>query len=277
MDEERARQMKQGVAGVFNRSAPTYDQVGPRFFAYFGKRLVEAADIPAGATVLDVACGRGAVSFPAAEQVGTRGHMVAIDLADEMVNAVRDEALRRGLYQAEARVMDAERLDFPDDYFDRVLCGFAVFFFPHLQNTLAEFRRVLKPGGKLAFSTWGADDPRWLWMGELVKAHTPPTMPQPPSGPNPCNNTGGLEALMREAGFEAVQVIPNDSEFTYADEEDWWAVQWSHGARFPLEMMSPEMREQYKAQAFEKLRAMKRADGIPHLLSAFYTLAQKPV
>jgi hypothetical protein len=113
-------------------------------------------------------------------------------------------------------------------------------------------------------------------MGELIKAHTPPNMPQPPSGPNPFNNTEGLEAIMREAGFEAVQVISDDPEFIYADEEDWWAVQWSHGARFPLEMMSPEMRDKYKAEAFENLQAMKRSDGIPHLLSAFYTVGQKP-
>ncbi len=46
-DEQRA--MKEGVVGVFGRAAPTYDSVGPRFFAHFGRRLVEIADLPPGA------------------------------------------------------------------------------------------------------------------------------------------------------------------------------------------------------------------------------------
>jgi hypothetical protein len=47
-----------------------YDRVGPRFFSHFGRRLVALAQIPSGAHVLDVATGRGAVLFPAAECVG---------------------------------------------------------------------------------------------------------------------------------------------------------------------------------------------------------------
>ena len=64
-----------------------------------------------------------------------------------MVRATNEEAERRGL-GIPVRVMDAEQLDFPDAEFDRVLCGFGVMFFPHLDQALAEFRRVLKPGGR---------------------------------------------------------------------------------------------------------------------------------
>lgn len=50
--------------------------------------------------------------------------------------------------------MDAEHLDFPDATFDRVLCGFGVMFFPNQNRALGEFRRVMKPGGRVAVSTW---------------------------------------------------------------------------------------------------------------------------
>jgi hypothetical protein len=63
-------QRKQKVSGVFSQVAVTYDRVGPRFFSHFGRRLVALAQIPGGAHVLDVATGRGAVLFPAAECVG---------------------------------------------------------------------------------------------------------------------------------------------------------------------------------------------------------------
>src|SRR5262249_48963717 len=138
--------MKQTMAGTFDRAAATYDQVGPRFFAHFGRGLVAAADPPPGASVLDVATGRGACLFPAAKRVGPAGRVAGIDLAEGMVAETAAQIERMHLAQAEVRRMDAEHLDFPDVTFDVVLCGFALFFFADLAGTLGEFWRVLKPG-----------------------------------------------------------------------------------------------------------------------------------
>jgi ubiquinone/menaquinone biosynthesis C-methylase UbiE len=136
----------------FNTIATDYE-AGPGCFAHFGQRLVAAANIESGQRLLDVASGRGAVLFPCAEQIGETGDAVGIDLADEMANATNEEAARRG-FAARVQVMDAENLDFPDEAFDRVLCGFGVMFFPDQDRALGEFRRVLKPDGRLAMSTW---------------------------------------------------------------------------------------------------------------------------
>ena len=142
---------KTETAARFNRMATDFDPQGA--FAHFGQRLVEVVGVEPGQRVLDVATGRGAVLFPAAERVGTAGEAVGVDLAESMVRAANEEAERRGL-GTPVRVMDAEQLDFPDASFDRVLCGFGVMFFPHLDQALGEFRRVLKPGGRLGVSTW---------------------------------------------------------------------------------------------------------------------------
>jgi ubiquinone/menaquinone biosynthesis C-methylase UbiE len=64
---------KEALAAMWNRSAPTFDQVGPRVFADLGRQLVEFAQIDPGTEVLDIACGRGAILFPAARQVGASG------------------------------------------------------------------------------------------------------------------------------------------------------------------------------------------------------------
>ena len=77
-------QSKQHIGGIFGRAALTYDQVGPPFFPHFGKRLVDIAKISPGSKVLDVATGRGALLFPAAEAVGQYGQVVGIDLAETM-------------------------------------------------------------------------------------------------------------------------------------------------------------------------------------------------
>ncbi len=279
MDEDSIRkaQMKQGIAGVFSRASSTYDQVGPRFFSYFGRRLVEVAQIPAGSRVLDIATGRGAVLFPAAERVGPQGYVIGIDLAEDMVKQTADEIKRRGIQNAEVRQMDAEQLDFPDGSFDAVTCGYALFFLPNLARALAEYRRVLKPGGLIAVSTWAEDDERWKWYGELVDKYRPPNAPKPPAGITRFGNQAGMEAIMREGQFENIRVIWEEAEFTYADEEDWWNTQWSHGARYPLELMPPDILAKFKAEAFDKMKAMQGTDGYRHNFPTLFTLATRPL
>jgi len=166
---------KQKIVGVFSRTAPAYDQVGPRFFTHFGHRLVELARIPNGAQVLDVATGRGAVLFPAAEAVGRSGHVTGIDLSEGMVHETADEIRRLKLKNVEVRQMDAEDLQFPDASFDVVLSSFALLFFPQPDRALSEMHRVLKPNGRIALTTWdNVGDEQWKWFEEdLFKAYVP--------------------------------------------------------------------------------------------------------
>src|SRR5687767_1366001 len=167
--ESNSINKKDILQGVFTRSASSYEHI--RYFPIFGEWLVETAQIPEGSKGLDVACGRGAVLFPATERVGPSGQVTGIDLAEGMARETQMEIQRRGLKQAEARQMDAEHLTFPDSSFDFVLCGFSLQFFPHLEQALSEFRRVLKPGGRIAVTTWGGDDERWDWYADLREAY----------------------------------------------------------------------------------------------------------
>ena len=160
-DRHDIQERKQGVAGVFGRAAFTYDRLGPRFFSHFGHRLVELAQISSGAKVLDIATGRGAVLFSAAEVVGAQGHVIGIDLSKEMVQENRDEIKRLNVQSVEVREMDAEYLEFPDASFDCVLCSFALHFFPQPDRALSEMYRVLKTDGRIAVTTWGQRDETW--------------------------------------------------------------------------------------------------------------------
>ena len=279
-DEQRA--MKEGVVGVFGRAAPTYDSVGPRFFAHFGRRLVEIVDLPVGARVLDVAAGRGAVLFPMAERIGPAGHVNGIDLAEPMVAATAAEISRRGMHNATIRQMDAEALEFPDATFDAVTCGFALFLFPDLARTLSEFRRVLRRDGRLVVSTWGPEDERWQWNRELIKAHhpTPPPGLAPPDGDQQqgpdFQTSTGMRAIMEGAGFSRVEVKEEETEFVYADEETWWQTQWSHGFRYALETMPADALAAFKAAAFERLQPLKQPEGFHQRFSALFTVATQP-
>jgi ubiquinone/menaquinone biosynthesis C-methylase UbiE len=261
---------KDTLQGVFTRSASSYENI--RYFPIFGQWLVDTAHIPAGATVLDVACGRGAVLFPAAQRVGAKGKIIGIDLADGMARETDAEIKRRGLAQAEARQMDAEHLDFPASFFDFVLCGFSLQFFPHLDRALAEFRRVLKPNGRVAVTTWGGDDDsRWDWYDKLREEYQANVK----LGSNSLDKPEVLQQWFSQAGFSDIQIITKDMDMVYRDEEEWWNVEWSISGRAGLEKLSVETLEKFKAECFARVQSQREADGFHFQLSAFCTTAKK--
>jgi ubiquinone/menaquinone biosynthesis C-methylase UbiE len=258
------------LQGVFTRSASSYERI--RYFPIFGEWLVEIAQIPEGAKVLDVACGRGAVLFPAAERVGTSGHVIGIDLAEGMAHETEAEIQRRGLTQAEACQMDAEHLTFPDSTFDFVLCGFSLQFFPHLEQALSEFKRVLKPDGHIAVTTWGGDDDeRWNWYDDLREAYGAVVK----LGSQSLDKPEEIQRWFSQAGFVDIQISTKELDMVFLDENEWWNMEWSISGRAGLEKLSLEDLERFKAEAFEKVQTQKQADGFHYRLEAFCTTARK--
>ncbi len=262
-------QQKQEYEAVFTRAAAAYGQVGPGYFAHFGRRLVEFACLPPGARLLDIACGRGAVLFPAAEKVGPAGEVTGVDLSAGMVAETRREIAARSIPNARVMQMDAEQLQFPDGSFDGVLCGFALFFFPNLGRALAEIRRVLAPGGMVAVSTWGTWDERWKWLDDLFKAYLPPALqgePEPEAAPD-FHSPAGLEAILSGAGFGGLRAEIVREEFAFRSEAEWWSTSWSHGSRYALEKieraLGPAGLERFKAEAFAHLQSFRAPAGFP--------------
>jgi len=172
-----------GIVGVFSRAADAYDRIGPPVFAHFGRWLVERTSPAAGASVLDVATGRGAVLFPAARKVGPTGRAVGLDLSAAMVQETAADIGHSGWRHIEVKRGDAEHLDFPDASFDQVLCGFALWFFPHPEHALREFFRVLKPGGVIGVTAWAQECPVLRWCprraGVVLAGNGSGTEPKP--------------------------------------------------------------------------------------------------
>ncbi|MGH7830785.1 MAG: class I SAM-dependent methyltransferase [Candidatus Binatia bacterium] len=254
MAENEAKQ-KEEVAAVFGRAAATYDSTGR--FAHFGRRLVTAVGLAPGARVLDVASGRGAVLFPAAEAVGPQGKITGIDISELMVKAAAAEIQRRGLTQAEVFCMDAERLTFAPGSFDAVLCAFSIQYFPRLVETLSQFRALLRPGGVFALSTWGQSDPRWKSLQELRRSYGIGES----LGAVRIRQPAELESVLRQSGFEPVKSWTDEAEFTYASEDEWWEDLWSSGPRAGMERLDPDKRERFKREAFDRLQQLRGPTG----------------
>lgn len=140
----------------WDKAAAYYEQYWARQLAPAQKRLLELAELRSGEKVLDVACGTGLVTLPAASMVGPGGSVVGTDISEEMVLRLREAAAQRGLPQVTAERMDAEDLRLPDGTFDVALCALGLMYVPDPRKALEEMLRVLQPGGRVVAAVWGA-------------------------------------------------------------------------------------------------------------------------
>ena len=273
---ERSDKRKRAAAFFDDLASPGFG-LDQSFFPAMGKRLVEIADIPKGAKVLDVASGRGASLFPAAEHAGVSGHVVGIDLAESMIHRMKKEIGNRGLSQCEVFLMDAEKLEFPDHSFDRVLCGFALFFFSELTHVLEEFLRVLKPGGKVATSTLAERGYPWNWYENLLKTY------KLTSRDNELTNLVmerlesriEIEGHFKLAGFSRIEVSVEEFDHVYTNEEEWWKQLCSSIDGNLLRKLEADELAEFKRDAFKHLQDMKSLDGIHSVYRVLFATASK--
>jgi ubiquinone/menaquinone biosynthesis C-methylase UbiE len=126
------------------------ENLAPAHAAMFAR-----AGLRRGEKVLDVACGSGLVTFRAAEIVGHEGAITAIDISEEMVRLVNEQAQRVGKANVRATRMDADGLDLPDQAYDVALCALGLMFVPAPELAVKEMFRILRPGGRIVVAVWG--------------------------------------------------------------------------------------------------------------------------
>ncbi|HEX7879108.1 MAG TPA: methyltransferase domain-containing protein, partial [Candidatus Eisenbacteria bacterium] len=143
------------AATTYNAAADTYDDPANTFWSRFGRATVDRLALRSGDLVLDVCCGTGASAIPAAEAVGPTGRVLAIDLATQLLERGRARAAAQDLDNIEFREGDLLDPALPEWGFDVVVCVFGIFFVPEMEKAVAALWRLVKPGGRLAITTWG--------------------------------------------------------------------------------------------------------------------------
>ena len=131
-------------------AAAEYDHAFAHVTAYFMPFLLRAAHIAPGMHVLDIATRTGLSAEAALVAVGTTGHVTAADISPAMTERARQRLDQAP--NASVSVENAQGLSFSDGSFDAVLCNLELMFFPSPVRGLSEFRRVLRPGGRVAVS-----------------------------------------------------------------------------------------------------------------------------
>jgi ubiquinone/menaquinone biosynthesis C-methylase UbiE len=160
-----------------------------------------------GMKVLDVACGTGNLSLPAA-RLGA--NVTGVDIAENLLEQARANAAREGL-QAQFDEGDAEALPYEDASFDAVVTMYGAMFAPRPELVAAELLRVTKPGGVIAMANWTPTG----FIGQMFKlmaAHVPP----PPGMTSPV--LWGKDDVVRERfgdGVSKIETTPRIVKFAF--------------------------------------------------------------
>jgi 2-polyprenyl-3-methyl-5-hydroxy-6-metoxy-1,4-benzoquinol methylase len=187
------------ISGDFGKIAESFTEGAAEF--------VERLNLKPGMRVLDVACGTGNQSIPAAR---TGAKVTGVDIAPNLIEEARKRAANENL-QIQFDEGDAESLPYTDESFDVVMTMFGAMFAPRPELVSAELLRVCRPGGVIAMANWTPTG----FIGQMFKivgSHVTP----PQNMPSPL--LWGNETMVRERLGEAVSEInfqPRLISFTF--------------------------------------------------------------
>jgi demethylmenaquinone methyltransferase / 2-methoxy-6-polyprenyl-1,4-benzoquinol methylase len=139
---------------MFDRIAGRYDLLNSVMTAglhhRWRQRAADRAALGPGDSALDVCCGTGDLALELARRVSPGGRVIGCDFSEPMLDLAREKASGQDAAGVRFEWADALRLPYDDGRFDAVTVGFGVRNLSDLDAGLAEMRRVLRPGGRLA-------------------------------------------------------------------------------------------------------------------------------
>jgi ubiquinone/menaquinone biosynthesis C-methylase UbiE len=200
--------------------ASAYERFTGRWSRLFVSSVLGAAEVATGCRVLDVSTGTGEAAFEALPIVGTSGFVIGADISPAMLEGARAR-LNEPLFWPVAA--DGQAQPFRDASFDRVICQLGLQFFANPARGLAEFRRVLRNGGRVAVCVISTPDkaPMWGILADAISRFLPDLR-------NilylsfSLGDPARFEGLLAGAGFRDVRVEPEKREAITENFDDYW-------------------------------------------------------
>ena len=238
--------------------------------------MVIKAKLAPGQRVLDVACGTGWVTMAAARVVGANGKVIGVDIEKNWLDIAREKAVSAGLSNIEYNRGDAEALDFDDGGFDAVLCASSIVLFSNIPKALRELHRVLKPGGTVAFTSFG---PRFLQpvikpLGECLSRYDgqPPAVPffiEITDTPEKC------QELLRNTDFGEIEIYTENLYCLYPDTAAYWQEITITFVGIRMARLSPADFERFKAEHLAEMKSLYKDIPIPLEVPTHFSIARK--
>ena len=266
--------LKARSAATYNAAADWYDAPENTFWDRFGARTVAGLALQPGMRVLDVCAGSGSSALPAARAVGPTGHVVAIDIADDLLALLRAKAADQGIRHLDARVGDLLHLQLQESQFDAVICVFGIFFLTDMVEGVRQLWRRVSPQGQLAITTWGPRlfEPANAQFWEAVRIERPDLYKQF----NPWDiitTPDQLQQMLTSASVPDARIVAEEGTHPLTSPEAWWALLMGSGYRGTLEQLSHDARERVRAH---NLRYLAESGITAVETNVLYAVARKP-
>ena len=244
----------------WDRAAGDYERSWSAQLAPAQSLALEMTALAPGERVVDIACGTGLVSIPAARAIAPGGELVGTDISQVMVDTAALRAADAGVAGVRFERMDAESLDLPDGAFDAAICALGLMYVPDPAQAMREMRRVLRPGGRAVAAVWGARR-RCGWAGifpvvdERVSTEVCPLFFRLGTGET-------LALTAAEAGLTDVEAVRISTRLVYGSEDEALAAAFAGG---PVAMAYSRFDEALKTAAhaayLDTIAAYRDGDG----------------
>ncbi|MBU3144082.1 class I SAM-dependent methyltransferase [Clostridium sp. CF012] len=272
---------KQKLMNVWDKVAPTFGKIGPGYWQKFGSRLVELSRINKGEKILDIGVGRGASLFPAINKIGEEGYAVGIDASEVMVSETHKDIVKQKIYNAKVIKMNAQTLEFDENFFDNVICGFGMGYLLYSDSKLTEILRVLKKDGQVGFSIWEIqEDQKWLTeiVNKFLLIGSSNQNNNKKSDLPKFDTANDVRKILENAGLRNVKVYKENADVIYTTKEQWWEEMCSNAVRAVfegIEELGDDKFKKFKVEVFNGLEKYKNIDGFQFNMPVIYAFGEK--
>lgn len=239
------------VVRTYTRAADHFDALP--FWHHFGQRTVDLLAPAPGSDVVDLFCGTGASSIPAARAVGPAGSVLGVDITPALLEVATSRAAREGLTRARFEAADVTRLQLPPSSVHAVISVFGLFFADDIPAVLARAWSWLRPGGRLVSTVWGEVvlSPGEAWFWDAVLAEDPSLDHSSPA--SKLATPDALVAAHGAAGLPPPDVVRERWAMPLESPEAFWPVILGTSNRGVLESLPADARSRVRSRVMDRL------------------------
>ncbi len=250
---------------MWDKVAVNFSKIGPNYWNWFGKKLVDNSNLKLEQKVLDVGCGRGASLFPASNIVGKKGQAFGIDTSIEMIKCTQEDVDRLDNSNISLSSSNLLEFNYENGQLDYVFCGFGLGYFQANKENYQKVHMLLKDCGEFAVSSWThQEDQTWLTglVNKYLEIEVSESKTQKKKQNDMCTEEG-VEAILKSENFYDVKTMKVKKTFVFENKEEWWSDLNFTAVKNILDAIKEKGKlELFKEEAFEGLNQYKKNDGI---------------